>query len=320
MSNRKKVKPSLFEEVSEEESAKRFRARCERMKSTGGYIEPLSSDPWAWQIETDDEYLDLHISGGSVAATQYEAVKAVKRLKDRIEANTDESGFYVLYCVGLCAESGLVLPRWLASVFSHRFNAVTSFDENSWDSKGAFGTPYPANTNLAAMKRLKRQSCQVWSEINDCVKAGGSVTKGLFDAVGSPLGLSATSAEKYYYFAIQSLGLHNPIEVKGTKHADTADLFSAASITSILGKDNMPLVGGGLLSNGNSRVFDSLKFVKESQSFSRKSGITSKREKGSMKSSTTCEDANEPKPTQAISKPKRAIAKTPTGGSARRAS
>jgi hypothetical protein len=128
------------------------------------------------------------------AARQIEAEKAAVDAGD---------GFAVLGCIRHCVTHGLVAPEWLAYAFNRRYDAVLNARTNSWDSPLAFGKPYPKGAHLAALRKARTKRIAVWNTINDIRKTEPKtpIDKGLFERVGSHLGLGGTRAEEFYYQA-----------------------------------------------------------------------------------------------------------------------
>jgi hypothetical protein len=305
----KKKKESLFEEVTAGESARRFRESCEHRKRTGGRVELPSSNPWDWGELSESQYMDLQILGSDMPTpsyiSQYEAVRRVNQLKERIESNGEESGFDVLYCVSQCATNDLVMPVWLAYAFNRRYHAVVQFRAISWDDPKSFGKPYPKNTNLTAQRKRRKSIPAVWMAVKDEVLAGKAVDKQLFSSVGHGLNLGATLTEKYYYDAIKKYGYPDAVEARDNQ---LAMLVGLAMVQKDQGKSQVQLGAVGALQIQGSPAMESRRFVKNS-------GNTKPRKTGAMKSLPTSEHEHALKPKQAASQPKRAPAKTATGRS-----
>lgn len=310
----KRKKESFFDEVTAEESARRFRESCEHRERTGGSVELPSSNPWDWGELSESQYMDLAILSSNmpppVYISQYEAVRRVNQLKERIESNGEQSGFDVLYCVCQCATNDLVMPVWLAYAFNRRYHAVVQFRAISWDDPKSFGKPYPKNTNLTAQRKRRMNIPAVWMAVKDEVLGGKAVDKQLFSDVGHGLNLGATLTEEYYYAAIKEHGYPDAVEARDNQLAMFVGLTMAQKDQ---GKDQIQLGTAGALQIIGNPAMESRRFLKNS-------GNTKLSKQGAMKSLPTSEHEHAPEPRQAASKPKRAPTKTPSSRSTRRAS
>ena len=168
-------------------------------------------DPWhapleAAMFEEEDSQLPL----GNPARPIFQWVSAQRVMALRESCATD--GASVLECVFECAMSGLVMPDWLSQAFVNRYRAVKHFKERSWDAADAFGKPHPTGTNLKARRKERQNGIVVYSGVRTLLKAfpNRAIDKGLFEEVGAPLGLGATTAEKYYYKTKKRMEMSRP--------------------------------------------------------------------------------------------------------------
>lgn len=310
----KKKNQPLFEELTKEESELRFREVCEHRKKTGGHIPQPHPDPWTWDYEPHVVSFDLRIlssvQNSPTFSDQYEAVKRVRKLRERIESNSEGAGFDVLYCVMLCGTNNLVMPEWLSCAFNQRYYAVSKFRALSWDDELSFGKPYPKSTSLKATSKKMRLIPKVWLAVGAALEEGSKIDASLFESIGKNLNIGKTLADDYYYLAINQ---HGYPDLASQRDSQIAKLFGIVMAKQALGENELNLDGAGMLKIQSMPAIDSREFLK-------KSGITKPSKKGAMKSLPTSEHEHAPKPKQAASKPKRAPAKTSTSRSPRRAS
>ena len=80
------------------------------------------------------------------------------------------TGFDVLEAVAGCALHGLAMPEWLAMAYLKRYRHVQMLHGDSWDAEAAFGKPYPAKSQVGAMRRRRLQRVKVWNIVAEFVK------------------------------------------------------------------------------------------------------------------------------------------------------
>ena len=274
----------------------------DRKGSAGGIATP-PPDPWTWDFESEDAYLDLialssYQPGSPTYIDKYHAVKRVRALRDRIESNAKGAGFDVLMCVRVCGANDLQMPLWLVHAFNRRFDAVLNVRALSWDDENSFGRPYPKSTNRAALRKKRKLMPAVWVKVAEGLEGGRVVDASLFEDVGKALSIGKTLAQNYYYSALRDFGYPDLV---AERENEIAKLVGKAKAMLALGQ-----VGAGMVKVRGLPAMDFHKFLE-------KYGNTNRTKKASIKSFVTTKDLNEPSKRHAAAEPKRAAAKAPAG-------
>jgi hypothetical protein len=88
------------------------------------------------------------------------------------------------------------LPEWLRLAFIRAYQSATAFEIRSWDE--AFGAPHPKGTHVEAKKQQAELRYPIALRV--ALRASGeTVDKGLFEIIGSELGIGGTTASDIYY-------------------------------------------------------------------------------------------------------------------------
>ena len=108
----------------------------------------------------------------------------------------------LLAAIRCCANHDLVMPEWVSRGFIKGYDAVLNYRASSWDD--VFGRPLPKGKHLAALRKKRLTSVQVWNEVRAAVLKGESIEDDFFSRVGAKLAIGKTLASEYYYaFAAQ---------------------------------------------------------------------------------------------------------------------
>jgi hypothetical protein len=113
----------------------------------------------------------------------------------------------LLGAVRQCANHDLPLPAWAAKAYIEAYDLVLTCRAKSWDE--AFGTPYPKNSNLNAMRKRRLLRYAVFNEVRRLLNVDPRppIDATLFETVGKmvrpPVG--KTMAADLYYEALHQL-------------------------------------------------------------------------------------------------------------------
>ena len=88
------------------------------------------------------------------------------------------------------------LPEWLRLAFVEAYQAATGFNIRSWDE--VFAPPVEKGAHLEAKKEQAELRYPVAFHVA-LRPRGQAIDKALFDAIGSALGISGTTASDVYY-------------------------------------------------------------------------------------------------------------------------
>jgi hypothetical protein len=125
----------------------------------------------------DDEYFD----------------KCIGILKKQIAAGYKPA---LLLAVYQCALMRKPLPEWLCQAFVQTYESAAAFEVETWDT--AFGPARKKGAQLSARKDYARLRYPVALRV--ALRAPGqSIDTGLFERIGSELGIGKTKASDIYY-------------------------------------------------------------------------------------------------------------------------
>lgn len=132
---------------------------------TASEEEALSATPGA--LKTSDALLE------EFRGTALHKWWRAKQLKS-LQASAGSGGLCgadVLWAIGVCADSQLLIPTWLAREFSRRLEAVTTASVSSYDDPEAFGAPFPPGIKLSVARLRSRQRVAVYQLARDYASA-----------------------------------------------------------------------------------------------------------------------------------------------------
>jgi hypothetical protein len=87
------------------------------------------------------------------------------------------------------------VPEWLREAFIKAYQSGTAFEIRTWDD--VFGPPQPKGAHLAARK--KQAELRLPVALRVALRDASAIDKGLFDKIGTELGVSGTTAADVYY-------------------------------------------------------------------------------------------------------------------------
>jgi hypothetical protein len=114
-------------------------------------------------------------------------------LKKKYEEGEKEAVLTILF---VHLEHGLPLPPWLTTAFCDAYDRYLNFEVKSLDE--LFGGRRKGMQIGAARRRLEKRDEVFW-RVQELRKAGRSVNRDLFNAVGKEFGISGAKADSFYY-------------------------------------------------------------------------------------------------------------------------
>ena len=133
----------------------------------------------------------------------------VEDFRERVEQG---DGVAVLQAIRWCCVRQIVIPKWLGKAYWERYS--DAYDCNSWDK--AFGTPHPKGTHVEALRKKSQEGLNVTLAVYSALEKDPDIKidREFFKAIGKPLALSASKAEKLYYDDVKEMGF-NPLKLMG---------------------------------------------------------------------------------------------------------
>ena len=125
--------------------------------------------------------------------TEKYLAEVLEILKEKFESGDKSTLLYAIY---YCCLMKRPLPEWLRLAFLASYEAATGYKIKSWDD--AFGRPHPKSTHLKAEKRNAELRFLIILRVQ-ARKEGEPIDKGLFEEIGTELGISGTTASDIYY-------------------------------------------------------------------------------------------------------------------------
>jgi hypothetical protein len=103
----------------------------------------------------------------------------------------------LLHFISFCFLQRRDVPEWAQEKFRDAVARAKDFEIKSWDE--VFGRPLEKGAHLDARRRKHRVLAEVWKSVNKRRRAGDSLNKELYEAVGKELGVGgATVVEEMY--------------------------------------------------------------------------------------------------------------------------
>lgn len=90
-----------------------------------------------------------------------------------------------------------LLPEWVRDGFQSIYRDVLFGVEKGWDS--AFGHPHPKGRNVSSYRNRIKFAGRIFRAVVAARERGEPVNRDLFEKVGESLGVSGSTAERYYY-------------------------------------------------------------------------------------------------------------------------
>ncbi|HEX5127460.1 MAG TPA: hypothetical protein VFW00_12020 [Rhodocyclaceae bacterium] len=133
---------------------------------------------------------------------------ALKDLEQQEKLFKQGEKFALMQALCICAQRDLPMPDWVSRAYLAAYYAVVNvrIEQNSWDA--VFGTPYPKNSTLSALRKRRHFKFRVFNEILNIRKTdpGTPIDAVLFERVGEKFGLGKTLTEEYYYDCLKWFG------------------------------------------------------------------------------------------------------------------
>lgn len=128
---------------------------------------------------------------------------AAQRLKYWFGIFTEGKKEAILKALSICSMHSFPIPQWCARAYLEAFKKVASYKTGSWDD--VFGKPLPKGKHLEAKRKYKVKGPLVYQKIKQIKNANPSIPidASLFETVGKELGISKTTAGRYYYEEIE---------------------------------------------------------------------------------------------------------------------
>ncbi len=140
---------------------------------------------------------------------QWTAMHTLDELRKKFEAGEK---YALMLALRKCANHDLPMPDWVSRAYIRAFDTVHNYRAKSWDA--VFGAPLPKGAQLAALRKKRLKSIQVWNEVQSRLsarqrwnetesryKSAVPIDDALFEQIGQKLGLGLTITKKYYAHA-----------------------------------------------------------------------------------------------------------------------
>jgi hypothetical protein len=127
--------------------------------------------------------------------------EALHRLDALQRQFSEGDKFALMQAIGVCANHGLVMPKWVARGYIKGYYAVLNCNTDSWD--GAFGRPYRKGFHLGKARLRRELRFAVRNRISEIriAEPKTPIDDGLFERVGKEFGIGKTLCNRLYYEA-----------------------------------------------------------------------------------------------------------------------
>jgi len=100
------------------------------------------------------------------------------------------------HAIAVCLKLGRAPPKWAADAYVAGYLDVMNYRADSWDH--VFGPTTPKGKHVAVLRKQRRISFKVWSEVQQRHEAGAPLDDQLYEAVGQENGIGKTAVKEYF--------------------------------------------------------------------------------------------------------------------------